>query len=441
MKKRYTLLSKASLICVIVLFTLFNCQKERNATSALMDSRIVPEYFARQVAEKFDGEQFFKNSRDTLIQQNTPESGLVVPPRIREIKNSYTFYDKNKKPAIYLFNYAQGGFVFVSAEYTLQPILAYVPSGGAKRDTVPGGFLMWLQKTIQNVEIVRDGLYDNSRIGVAAWTDFLEINKIVIPYATEQVFRSFSRSKSLAGGQNINAPIEPEPDCEHWYNTTVGPLLTVNWGQGKSYNNLINPNVNYGCFQTGNDRPWTGCVATAMAQVIRYWKCSPFYDYNSMPNSSGNVEVQKLMHNIGIYIDMDWGCESSSVNSGKIDNTLKAYFGINSIDRIWNDFNIYNTTLTNLKKGWPVLLGGCEDRHDYLFFHIPYNCHEWVCDGYKESASICYGTYLYFHLNWGWHETNGSPDYNGWFGTYNWNLPIGPDNFQYYNDAFVNIHP
>jgi hypothetical protein len=178
-----------------------------------------------------------------------------------------------------------------------------------------------------------------------------------------------------------------------------------------------------------------------MAQVIRYWKSSPFYDYNSMPNSSGNVEVQKLMHNIGIYIDMDWGCESSSVNGGKIDNVLKAYFGINSIDRIWNDFNIYNTTLNNLKKGWPVLLGGCEDRHDYLFFHIPYNCHEWIADGFYEAISPCYGGYLYFHLNWGWHETSGGADYNGWYTTYNWNLPVGPNNFQYYNDAFVNIHP
>ena len=138
---------------------------------------------------------------------------------------------------------------------------------------------------------------------------------------------------------------------------------------------------------------------------------------------------------------MHWGCESSSVNSGKIDNTLKAYFGINSIDRIWNDFNIYNTTLNNLKKGWPVLLGGCEDIHDYLIFHIQYYCHEWIADGFYEAISPCYGGYLYFHLNWGWHETSGGADYNGWFTTYNWNLPVGPDNFQYINDAFVNIHP
>ncbi len=439
MKKRYTLLFKASLICMIALFTLFDCQKERNVNSALINRGVVPEYFARQVAEKFDGEQFFKNSSDTLKKSFISDTRMITPLRLREIKNSYTFFDKNKKPAIYLFNYTQGGFVFVSAEYTLQPILAYVPTGEAKRDTVPAGFIMWVQKTIENVEIVRDELYDNSRIGIAAWKQYIKQYGLNLTSDIEMELKSPTISRTKTEPNSII--IEPEEDCEQWIITNVGPLIPVTWGQGKSYNNLINPNVNYGCFQTGNDRPWTGCVATAMAQVIRYWKSSPFYDYNSMPNSSGNVEVQKLMHNIGIYIDMDWGCESSSVNGGKIDNVLKAYFGINSIDRIWNDFNIYNTTLNNLKKGWPVLLGGCEDRHDYLFFHIPYNCHEWIADGFYEAISPCYGGYLYFHLNWGWHETSGGADYNGWYTTYNWNLPVGPNNFQYYNDAFVNIHP
>lgn len=154
MKKRYTLLFKASLICMIALFTLFDCQKERNVNSALINRGVVPEYFARQVAEKFDGEQFFKNSSDTLKKSFISDTRMITPLRLREIKNSYTFFDKNKKPAIYLFNYTQGGFVFVSAEYTLQPILAYVPTGEAKRDTVPAGFIMWVQKTIENVEIV-----------------------------------------------------------------------------------------------------------------------------------------------------------------------------------------------------------------------------------------------------------------------------------------------
>jgi hypothetical protein len=191
MKKRYTLFSKASLICVIVLFTLFNCQKERNATSALMDSRIVPEYFARQVAEKFDGEQFFKNSSDTLKKAFISDTRMITPPRLREIKNSYTF------------NYIQGGFVFVSAEYTLQPILAYVPIGEAKRDTVPAGFIMWVQKTIENVEIVRDGLYDNSRIGKAAWKQYIKQHGLTLTSDIEMALKSLPISRTKTGPSSI----------------------------------------------------------------------------------------------------------------------------------------------------------------------------------------------------------------------------------------------
>lgn len=447
MKNRCTLHFKAFLICVIASFTLFNCQKERNNAVLLRDSRVVPEYLARQVAEKFDGEQFFVSNRDSLIQQQVIESRLTEILRTREIKNGYTLYDKNKKPAIYLFNYTQGGFVFVSAEYTLQPILAYVPSGEAKRDTVPAGFIMWIQKTIENIEIVRDGLYDNSRIGIAAWRNYLEINNIDTSIEVEEVLSDFSQAKILRKDQANNAPIEPEPDCDTWYTSQKGPFIPVTWGQGKSYNELINPNVNYGCFKTGNDRPWTGCVATAMAQLIRYWKSTPTYDYNSMPNNQGNAEVQKLMFHAGVFVDMTWGCETSGALTFKVDNALETYFGFNSGDRIWNNQNIYNKTYDNLNKGWPVLLGGCATAKDFLnlgLFNIVGDCHLWICDGYQSAYSACGVGYTYYHMNWGWHETWANTDYNGWFGFYNWDITYANgthENFQYANDAIVDIHP
>jgi hypothetical protein len=213
----------------------------------------------------------------------------------------------------------------------------------------------------------------------------------------------------------------------------------VNWGQGKSYNNLINPNVNYGCSQTGNDRPWTGCVATAMAQVIRYWKSSPLYDYNSMPNSSGNIEVQKLMFDAGKYVDMHWDCDGSWALSGHIPDALKSHFNFSSANKITNSINIYNKTVDNLKKGWPVLLGGCRDKIDLGFFLIGLNCHEWVCDGFSEYISPCDGIYQYFHINWGWHEEGASTDLNGWFGFFYWNTP--GRYYRYAYDAIVDIHP
>lgn len=434
--------------CILLLlwvFLVFNsCQKDvlTVAGQSNIDAHVVPEYFARTLAEKFNGDEYFKTPTDTP-RISTNELGTVFTGS-KSIKSSYTIPDKNKKPAFYIFNYTDGGFVFVSAEFTLQPILAYVPSGEVKRDTVPAGLVMWMEKTVENIEIVRDGKYDNSRTGIAAWKDFIKQADLVVPKDIQ-----LSLTALNAGNERKNIIlIDEEPDCETWDVTQKGPFIPVTWGQGVTYNDQINPNINYNCLSTGNTRPWAGCVATAMTQIIRFWKSSPIYDYNLMPNNQGSPEVQKLMFHAGQFVDMDWGCDASSANGGKIDNALKTYFNINSIDRIWNDVNIHNTTYENLKKGWPVLLGGCRDRYDFFFFHIPYNCHEWICDGFYESFNVCFGGYAFFHMNWGWHETEcnnlpplNQPDYNGWFGFYGWNIPGLNYNYKYYHDAFVNIHP
>lgn len=49
-------------------------------------------------------------------------------------------------------------------------------------------------------------------------------------------------------------------------------------------------------------------------------------------------------------------------------------------------------------------------------------------------------SYLYFHMNWGWHEFNAPNDFNGWFGFDNWAIANG-DNFQYAQDKITSIHP
>ena len=393
MMKRLIINPTAILLFLFGFLEISSCQKDVLSTHR-SDSHVVPEYFARTVAEKFNGEDFFKPAADT---PRISETGIIKMPFNKSVKNSFTIPDKNNKPAFYIFNYADGGFVFVSAEFTLQPILAYVQNGEVKRDTVPAGLVMWMEKTVENIEIVRDGRYDNSKIGIPSWNHFTKINSISVPMEIQRSLLSFGVDSESRN--NIAAPVEPEPDCETWYTSQKGPLLPVSWGQGCTYNDLIKPGTPYNCsLGCGNDRPLTGCVATAMAQIIRYWKSSPIYDYNVMPVASGNYEVQKLMFHAGQFVDMDWGCDGSSANGGKIDNALKTYFGINSIDRIWNDQNIYSTTYQNLNKGWPVLLGGCRDRYDYFFFHIPYNCHEWVCDGVYESFNVCFGGYKYFHM-------------------------------------------
>ena len=66
---------------------------------------------------------------------------------------------------------------------------------------------------------------------------------------------------------------DPPPDCEDHTYYTRGPLLGTRWGQGCGYNSYCpyNPESPY-CFRCP-----TGCVATAMAQVMRYWQYPTYY--------------------------------------------------------------------------------------------------------------------------------------------------------------------
>ena len=167
-----------------------------------------------------------------------------------------------------------------------------------------------------------------------------------------------------------------------------------------------------------------------------------------MPPNFGNAEVQKLMYDAGKYVDMDWGCSGSNTSGSKILPALKTHFNFNSGDRIWNNANIYGSIITNLNNSWPVLLGGCSDKDcsTYIFFCVGVSCHEWICDGYKSAYSACAVGYTYLHMNWGWHETycnfpNNFTDYNGWFAFHNWYIPGQGDNYQYFVDAIIDIHP
>lgn len=54
--------------------------------------------------------------------------------------------------------------------------------------------------------------------------------------------------------------------------------------------------------------------------------------------------------------------------------------------------------------------------------------------------------YLYFHMNWGWHEIDPmNTDYNGWFAFSDWTIPGANNgsnlNFQYAQDMVTEIHP
>ena len=202
--------------------------------------------------------------------------------------------------------------------------------------------------------------------------------------------------------------------------TPIAPLLGgIEWSQNAPFNNLC-PKYD------GKHNAVTGCVATAMAQIMRYWKYPSSllegipayvshsynipidsipngigYDWDNMPEKDNGdftknqaFAVATLMQHIGASVKMDYGPGSYASDKDVIP-ALTHYFGydkdiIKKLDRTnfeWEDWN--KILQDELGKKRPMYYSG------YTFFEG----HAFVCDGMDSDG--------YYHINWGWGADNG----------------------------------
>jgi hypothetical protein len=230
----------------------------------------------------------------------------------------------------------------------------------------------------------------------------------------------------------------------------VAPLLTTRWNQGEPYNNLC---PTYG--SDGNtSRAVTGCVATAMAQVMNYYEwpavgrgshsynCNvnnmtptqltadfsqSVYRWDLMldeytPNSSEEEceAVARLMLDAGISVDMSYGSSSGASEADAID-ALKLYFDYNDkcylLGRDYFSVDEWEQLLVDeLSAGRPILYCGQSNEGGHAF----------VLDGFNTDG--------YYHFNWGW-----GGYYDGYFLMSALN-PGGTD-FKYMNDGMFGVVP
>lgn len=219
-------------------------------------------------------------------------------------------------------------------------------------------------------------------------------------------------------------PADVLPDVS-WQNNetnlTEGILLeTANWGQGYPYNAQC-PLID------GSHTP-TGCVATAMAIVMKYYNWpesarsfSDFveggverhidfsqyhFDFDQMPMNAGNTagdvsaDMSRLMLAAGRAVNMDYGKEESGAYFEIAAHQLQEKFAYSPLceylmsqDYSWDAWiNILKGELDN---GRPVLYSGSSAMGKHAF----------VCDGYRGD---------YIHVNWGWDgNENGYFDLSG----------------------------
>ncbi len=222
---------------------------------------------------------------------------------------------------------------------------------------------------------------------------------------------------------------------------SVGPLLTTTWDQGQYYNALCPEDQN----SPYDGHCLTGCVATAMAQIINYWGYpihgrgihsyetnygtltvnydSAHYDFAHMPaqltNTSTPQEIQAvatLMRDCGVAANMEYDFGESTAYPIDARAALINFFqfnpGLNYVNKNnYSDEQWDNILKTDISKNQPVIYSGYSQLG-----------HTFICDGYKQDG--------YFHFNFGW---GGYAD--GWFLT---SAVLGFDSNQ---NAIIEIHP
>jgi hypothetical protein len=311
---------------------------------------------------------------------------------------------KDQEPAIYVFTDKKGGFLILSAEKRTFPLLGWADSG-----TFSESISEW-PPSLKEI--------------VNSWVDQIE----------------YVRERNLESTPEISEmwlKIEKGDLQELSGTKSVLPLLSTRWSQGCGYNALCPADPKGPC-----GRVYTGCVATAMAQVIRYNQhpvtgvgsscythglygeiCADFsattYDYSSMSNTAGNAAVAKLMYHSGVAVTMNYGTSGSSAYSSSVAYAMR------------NNFDYTNGLIIGkggyTEETWARILKSELDKSRPLYYSGQGTSgHAFVLDGYQPTN--------HFHVNWGW---GGSSD--GYF--YLNSLNPGSMNFTSGQQAIVGMIP
>ena len=301
----------------------------------------------------------------------------IAPSVLKSLKLAYTAIGTDGKNCFYVFNHdGADGFIIVSADDRANAILGYSDTGTFEYDKLPADIKSWF----------------------AGYSDQI----------------TYIRSSKIKAAAEESTVLDKE----------VQPLLgDIQWNQDSPYNDMC-PVYDL------NSRCATGCVATAMAQVMYYHKWpeqgsgshtySPSilgggtltadfgntsYDWNGMlpkyDDSSSDTSreaVARLMLHCGIAVDMEYSL-SSGATSQAVPYALYTYFNYdkgvayrartNYGSAEWDDIII-----NEINNGRPIVALGRSSAGGHAF----------VFDGYDRNGLI--------HVNWGWGGMS-----NGYFRT------------------------
>lgn len=303
------------------------------------------------------------------------------------LEDPYT-YIQNGIPVFYAFN-TNPGFIIISGDDVFTPVIGYSFESKFQLEGAPSNYRGFIQNYIDQIQYIRDNSLKADLQIAKAW-DELSADKV--------------------------------PDMEPGRETReVAPLLLSLWDQGSPFN-LLCPADPAG----PGGHVWVGCVATAMAQVMYYWRypevgtgsycyypsgygqqCADFaethYNWEGMQNGMDienpypNAELQ---YHCAVSVDMMFSPDGSGAYSFMVPERLFQYWGYENAQYLEKD--------SYGQAEWTAIL---KDELDlghpmyYSGFNSSWSGHAFVCDGYQGDN---------FHFNFGW---SGSS--NGYYSLYN----------------------
>lgn len=287
-------------------------------------------------------------------------AGLAAPSARQLI---YTASEADGLNTLYVFSGNNGGFMILAADDCCTPLLAYSDSSSFDPENMPENLRSWLNGY-------------SAQIAAAA----------------------------ANGGIVISAPADPSL-------TDVAPITKTQWNQDAPYNDQ-SPRVN-------GRATYTGCVATAVAQVMKTYNWpehgtgSHSYQWNNtllsfnyddttfewdlmLDSYRGEAtDAQKnaiatLMYGVGVSCNMNFGTGGSGALG------INAAIGLAS-------FMDYDASMRYLSRDFFELPLWCRMLHEelaqgYPLYYDGANAtvgHAFVIDGYRKSDGL-------FHVNWGW---------------------------------------
>ena len=294
-----------------------------------------------------------------------------------------------RESAFYVFGHANG-FIIIAADDRVTPIFGYstesifvVPEN--ESDTIRGNnFWGWMKSLEDQISYVTENNISATDAIDTQWS---------------QLISNHPPSRSTT--------------------TVVPPLLTTTWDQVWPYNSMC-PSDPSG----PGGHVYTGCVATAMAQILKHhnypsqglgsygytWGGYPYtganfgtttYNWSNMPNSiaTENTDLATLIYQTAVSCRSMWGAGETGVGySGGQDPMTRAFV---------NYFKMAYSSISYVGKGddaeWHTLIQGELLANRPVYYRGDgVGSHAWVCDGVDASNM--------YHFNFGW-----GGQYNGYY--------------------------